>query len=131
MKIEPKWFCYLEHKNIGCGWRVVGVRKSGWKWIYLCALGCKTNFKMTLKKWATINKRPMYKNSWDEWKADFKDKGPHLGAEPGEVTRKRKSHGKRSGKAKATAKSDSKKFKKPCVAPKKSREQKETAREPI
>ena len=100
-KVTPEWFAYLDHPSIGSGWRVIGVRKAGWKWVHLRALGCGTNFKLLLKKWVKVDKRPLYQNQRGEWKADWKDK----------------ESGKRSN-TKTTTKPHGKKPRKPRMAPK-------------
>ena len=75
-KLKPDWFCYLDNARIGSGWRVISVRKFGWKWLFLQDWGSKTNFKMTFAKWELIIKCPM-ENVEGDWKALWKKKGKH------------------------------------------------------
>jgi len=68
-KSGERWFVYLDHPRIGGGWRVVDIKRAGWKWVSCRTAGCQTNFRMMLKKWNLVNKRPMYLNEEGEWKA--------------------------------------------------------------
>lgn len=71
-KLVPEWFANLDNARIGSGWRVLAVRKTGRKWIFLTALGCGTNFRMLLKDWNDVSKKPIkkikgkYSAIWDE-----------------------------------------------------------------
>ena len=107
-KLKPNWCAYLDHPTAGSGWRVVSVRKYGWKWLFLQDWGTKANFKMTLKKWAAISRRPMYKNEAGEWKANWSDKIHGMNPLPGVSNVKAKTK-------KATAKSRRKVFKESSV----------------
>ncbi len=115
--IEPNWVCYLDHPSIGSGWRVVATRRWGYKWIMLKAWGCKTNFKMTLSKWKGISKRPLYQDEYGDWKADWKDRGPHSQAIKGVELRAKRPNTKK------TPKSNGKKPRKSRVAPARSEKQ--------
>ncbi len=97
-KLKPDWCCYLDSARIGSGWRVISVRKYGWKWLFLQDWGTKNNFRMTFAKWERISKRPMKKIK-GEWKSLWDEIGPHSGPLWGVKYERPKTKGKSSRKS--------------------------------
>ena len=119
-KLKPDWCCYLDNARIGSGWRVISVRRFGWKWLFLQDWGTKANFKMTFAKWELITKCPM-ENVEGDWKALWKKKGKH----------KVPIWGVENERAKTKGKSRRKSIKKPRISSANKTRQKERSREAI
>lgn len=73
-KLRATWMGNFDLASIGSGWRCVGIRKFGTKWVHLTEIGSGTNFKMHIQAWRALNKRPIVKG-----KVLFDEKGPHHG----------------------------------------------------